>query len=32
MEQAMLSDLFYFICGLAAFGLIGLTVTLAGRL
>jgi hypothetical protein len=32
MEQAMLADLLYFFGGLAAFGLIGLSVTLAGRL
>jgi hypothetical protein len=32
MEQAMLADILYFIGGLAAFGLIGVTVTLAGRL
>jgi hypothetical protein len=32
MEQAMLPDLFYFVGGVAAFGLIAASVTLAGRL
>ena len=32
MERTMLADILYFLSGLAAFGLIGLSVTLAGRL
>jgi hypothetical protein len=32
MEQAMLADILYFLAGLAAFGLIALSVPLAGRL
>jgi hypothetical protein len=32
MERAMLADVLYFVGGLAAFGLIAASVTLAGRL
>jgi hypothetical protein len=32
METAMLGDILYFVGGVAAFGLIALSVTAAGRL